>query len=303
MSRRASIALVFVCLGACGRIGFDPFTNGDASQGDDGGNGDAIATGPFSPPILVTELSGPGHDDDPTLTADLLEIYFNSDRTGDDDIYVSRRNTPTDSWAVPTPVTELNSATPESTPEVAPDGLTMWFASQRAGGAGDYDIYITTRASRADMWSPPTRIPELCSPQQESGPWVADGGRYAIFSSLRTGGEYELWSSTRPAATGTWSTPALVTELSTVTYDGDSWTNEPATVLYFASGRPGGIGQEDLWRAERTSVVEPWSGLVRVDELASPTLERDPWLSSDGRTIVFASDRSSGTLDLFTATR
>ena len=56
-----------LCAASCGRIGFDP-------------RDDADATPPaWSPPIMVGELAGANGDDDPTLPADMLEIYFNSD--------------------------------------------------------------------------------------------------------------------------------------------------------------------------------------------------------------------------------
>ena len=77
-------------MAACGRLGFDPA----GSAGDAAGPGSADATamadaapdappptGPFGLAAPITELNS-GDDDDPTLTADMLEIVFDSGRTG-----------------------------------------------------------------------------------------------------------------------------------------------------------------------------------------------------------------------------
>ncbi|HEY5922090.1 MAG TPA: hypothetical protein VIV11_10490 [Kofleriaceae bacterium] len=294
---------VLVLVG-CGRIAFDPLGGDGGSPGDGAGGSDAFATGPFGMPTNITELSSPtALDDDPTLTADMLEIYFNSDRvggTGGADIWVSRRTSTTEAWSVPSPVAELNTTVDESTPEISADGLTMWFSSRRPGGAGDYDVYITTRGNRADMWGAPVRHGELCTVSQETGPHVALAGLYGMFSSLRGGGEYDLWRTTRAAEADPWLPPTVVTELSTAAYEGDPWTDESATLLWFARGPDSST--LDLFTASRASPVDAWTNVTKVSELATAATDADPWLSPDGRTLVFVSSRD-GTFDIFMATR
>ncbi len=73
-------------------------------------------------------------EDDPSLTADLLEMYFNSnrDQPGSESfgIWVSKRACATDAWGEPIKLDVLGAATPNPTdPAISPDGLTIWLAS------------------------------------------------------------------------------------------------------------------------------------------------------------------------------
>src|SRR4029453_5678831 len=63
-----------------------PGPNGDAAAGAHGrGGAEAVGVGPgppgFGPPEVVVELATAGSEDDVTLRADLLEVFF--DRDGD----------------------------------------------------------------------------------------------------------------------------------------------------------------------------------------------------------------------------
>ena len=58
----------------------------------------------------------------------------------------------------------------------------------------------------------------------------------------------------------------------------------------------------DLYFASRTATGEPFATPTPASELNSPALEGDPWLSADGREIVFFSTRTGEKL-LYRATR
>src|SRR5690606_6942989 len=101
------------------------------------------------------ELSDPNaKDQDPTLTGDLLEIFFFSDRAGEPDIWTSTRIDENSPWQTPTQVLELSSPDLDINPAISRDGLRLWFSSQR-----DPDgIYFTQRNSRSDVWELPVRV-------------------------------------------------------------------------------------------------------------------------------------------------
>src|ERR1041385_2596536 len=109
---------------------------------------------------IATVLPGaPVGDDDPTLTSDLLELYFNRSS----DIYVSRRSKVSDPWGAPSLVTELSSASGETTPEITSNGLTIFISSDKAPTTGGEDIWMSTRVSRSAAWSTPVHIDALSS--------------------------------------------------------------------------------------------------------------------------------------------
>src|SRR5262245_37099064 len=172
MSRRAVGAAILACA-ACGRIGFDAAT----TDGIDGVPADGVTLGDgatltFGPPILVEPLGDLLGDDDPTVTGELLEMYFNTEREyagNDTDIFVSKRNTSEAPWGPPSRVLEFTTSQSEGDPQVSPDGLTIWFASKRAGGQGGFDIWTSRRTLRSDPWGAPTNVIELDSNREETG--------------------------------------------------------------------------------------------------------------------------------------
>jgi len=76
--------------------------------------------------------------------------------------------------------------------------------------------------------------------------------------------------------------------------------------IFFQSNRPGSIGLGDLWVATRESTLDAWSTPVNLGSTINTTLvEQNAYLSSDGGTLLFSSDRpgGSGGLDLYMTTR
>ena len=87
--------------------------------------------------------------------------------------------------------------------------------------------------------------------------------------------------------------------------DDDPSLSEDQLVLCFNSKRDGGLGKEDIWCADRTSIDEPWNAPRPVVQLNSEERETGIALSADGRTLWFSSDRGDGDggLDVYVSTR
>ncbi len=295
-----SLSVSCVLLAACGRIGFD---------GADAGGDTALAdvaidpTAPFTNVQPIGSLNGATADDDPSLTGDLLEIMFDSDRpiTNGSDLIVSHRAAVGDTWSGPTLIAELASPNDEDTPCLSADGLELTLASDRTGTAGMNDLWRSTRASRTATWSTPVRIPELCGAAADEHLSRTADELLGVFTSDRPGGQggYDIYVTTRIARTDPWSAPVNVTELNSAEYDQDPSLDGSGTIIYFSSVRTGG---RDIYVATRSDRSAPWSTPVVVPGLATPAEESDPWVSPDGRTIVFT--RGSGVnRELYTATR
>jgi hypothetical protein len=102
----------------------------------------------FGSAAPVTELNSTGSDARPSITADGLEIFFHSNRTGSvgNDLYSSGRKSVLDPWSAPQTLgTVVNSAASDFLGAISPDGMTLFFTSTRDGGFGATDIYVTTR--------------------------------------------------------------------------------------------------------------------------------------------------------------
>ena len=299
--------LLLLLLCACGRLGFDAGGGDDAGAPDAGAADatvfDAAPLGPFGEATLVAELAAPGTaDDDPSLTGDLLELYFKSDRGGgnDFDIWLARRESPDDPWDDPVEVVELSSNSFDGTPEVSIDGLTITLSSDRPGGdGGGIDLWIATREDRDDPWETPAPLVGFNSPEQEYAAVTDEAGDTLIFNRSVVDQSFDLLQSRRAA--GVWSAPVPLVGLSTAGYEADSHLSGDGLELTFAGELPGGEGR-DIYLTRRDAVGADFAPPERLAELASATADEDPWLSPDRRLIVFSSDRS-GDQELYTASR
>jgi len=96
----------------------------------------------------LNSSSGDGHAH---TSADDLSLYFSSDRPGgfgDWDLYVATRETTHDDWGPPVNLgPTVNSPRGDWGPNLSADGLTLFFASDRPGGYGSFDIWVTTRTT------------------------------------------------------------------------------------------------------------------------------------------------------------
>jgi Tol biopolymer transport system component len=68
-----------------------------------------------------------------------LTLYFLSTRNGTEDLFVTTRASTSDPFAVPTPLTELDTAASEADPWVSADNRHIYFTSDARGIEGIYE--------------------------------------------------------------------------------------------------------------------------------------------------------------------
>jgi hypothetical protein len=109
------------------------------------------ADGAWGPPTRIAELNSVDGEFRPTVRLDGLEIFFYSDRSGGaggNDLWTSTRAAADAPWAAPVNVAGLNTSASDLHPYLSPDARTLFFASNRAGGLGGADLYMSTRAAK-----------------------------------------------------------------------------------------------------------------------------------------------------------
>jgi len=297
--------LVLALLAACGYT--DPVAEQpDAPPPIDAPEPDVpdaeVMLGRFGAPQLVAELSTADSDSTPAMTADGLDIFFQSTRPGglgSNDIWTARRTSTTDPWSTPVLVTELSSVASELFPHVSPDGLRMYLASTRAGTSGA-DIYVTARATRTATWAPPTAVVELNTVANERRASVTADELLLVLDSERGNAGRDLYLSTRSSTSNPWSAPVPITELNTSESDAGATISADGLAMFFARGPL--VGDRDLFVATRSSRSAAFGPPTLIEELSSTTDDSDPWISADQRTLLFASMRS-GNRDIYIATR
>lgn len=274
-------------------------TPGTTSATTDDDSTGGLELGPFGDITPLDELNSAGIDDDPCMSIDLLEIYFGSDRAGPgEDIWRATRASADDPFDAPEAVDEISLPnTDETTPELGPGGLTLFFASNRPG-VGALDIYVSTRGSRGEAWGAPALVEDLSTMLGEGAPVLADD-LTAYLCRSGAAGPTELFRGTRVSVDDPWEL-VLLEPFNSELEDCSPWIVANEGELWLSSTREGGAGDYDVWHAP---VVDGVPGTPEnVAELNTQFGEDDPWLSPDGLTLLFASNRD-GTYDLFIATR
>jgi hypothetical protein len=265
---------------------------------------DTGSTAMWGPPQLIPALSDRDDDWEPTVTGDLLELYFRSERENrpaQGDIWVSKRASPNDPWGAPSRVTALSTLAGENSPEVSADGLTIWFTSERSNTG--LDIWVSTRADRSAAWTNPVRAADLSTNgNDEASAPNLNLTRIVLHSDRPNRNEYDIFEAVRASTSAPWSTAVPLAGINTTAFEAAPFLSSDDLTIYFVSDRGGGVGNFDLYQATRPNVSSPFAPPTRIQELNSIDHDSSPWVSADGRLMLFNSDRS-GNHEIYEAHR
>ncbi|MBL7185149.1 MAG: PD40 domain-containing protein [Phycisphaerae bacterium] len=249
---------------------------------------------------------GPGvnsvtSDGSPDISADGLELYFDSIRPGglgDWDIWMAKTTTAHTDWdnveVLPAPV---NSSYSDSGPCISADGLSLYFASDRPGGHGDSDIWVTTRPTADEPWAEPVNLGSIVnSSSYDNHPSVSADGLTLYFGSSREPwpGYYDLFVTRRPTVTDAWQRPVkMVQGINTTDYEMSPDISSDGLILFF--DRRTVLGGRDVLMATRGSADGPW---IELHSYGSPlnswSHDTDPSISADGTKLYFGTTRPGG---------
>lgn len=301
-------AIVLVALVACGDVAHHDLPDAAPIPALDAAAADAPTQpqglGAFSAPVPIAELDTVSSERGPSLTSDLVEIYFVSDRPGGlggADVYTSKRPNLATAWAAPTLVMAVSSADAEAHTYVTPDGLQLYVAVTRAVTTTGTDLYVAVRANRQAVWSAPTLATDLDSVVDDTALGMSADGLQLVLDSTRAGGlsGRDIYLAKRADTSSAWGIPEGIAELNDDDTQKTPQLADAGRALWFVQAEPD--TSDDFYVARRANVNSPFGAAVAVPELDSALTDVDPWISDD-RTIVFSSTRS-GNFDLFVATR
>jgi hypothetical protein len=242
------------------------------------------------------------------ISVDGREMYLGSLRTGtvgNWDLWRVTRDTTTDDWGEPANLgPTINTPDVDACACISADGLELYFSSNRSGGCGSADLWITRRPTTSDEWGQPENLgPIVNSPHVEFAPWVTADGLELYFSSRRPGGfgSDDLWVTRRPAVDCLWDTPENLGEaVNSPASDAFPFVTSDGLCLLFsgdwnAPARAEGQGDADMWMARRMSAAEPWGGPVNLgNPVNGSSLDCQPVVSHDGSVLYFCSERPGG---------
>jgi hypothetical protein len=206
----------------------------------------------------------------------------------------------------------VNSSVGDNGPSLSLDGHLLFFTSARTG-VGLNDIYVSRRANPKDDfgWGPPVLLgPGVNTTAFEAGAEYVqsaeDGVANFYFNRGPSQGAQDIYVASITRNGETRGSAMIVSELSdTTANDAAASVRTDGREIFFGSTRINGLGGLDIWMSTRRSMHDAWSPPENLAALNSTVSDQQPSLSSDGRTLLFASDRSGsiGGTDIWMATR
>ena len=243
------------------------------------------------------------------VTSDGLEMYLSCyNKTGGYggwDIWVSTRETVDDDWGAPMNLGPLvNTGQADDCSYLSDDGLEIYLDSTRSSGFGDFDIWVSRRATKDGDWEQPMNLgPVVNSPSGDALPCFSPDGLELYFTSNRPGGfgDWDIWVSRRAIKDDSWGEPANLGPIVNSSAS-ECWLylSSDGLILFFSEERarpirPGGFGNVDMWMTRRASVSDPWGTPVNLGPTVnSSSLDCRPMASHNGSTLYFASERPGG---------
>jgi len=199
----------------------------------------------------------------------------------------------------------VNSSGMDASPSISTDGLELYFLSDRPGGYGNYDLWVTTRPTTDDPWGAPTNLgPVVNSPNWEVSPDISADSLSLYFDGGPVS-RNDIWVAQRAAKDQPWGTPVKLGP----NVNGGTWQWCPSI-------SPDGLqlywdlqvvqGASDIWTSRRQTQSDVWQPAVSLGSPVNTSYhDSGPEISSDGLAMVFHSNRPGGygNQDLYVTTR
>jgi Tol biopolymer transport system component len=207
---------------------------------------------PFEQPAMVEGLATSDGEYGPWLSPDGLTLLFAAfGPSGPWDLWQATRPDRGASFGPRQRLAEVSSSASEHSPWLSPDGLRLYFTSDRGG---TYNVWKATRAAPGDAFDAPRLLEEVSSASSERTVALSSDERELYVSSTRPGGAggHDLWVSRRADREAPWPPPENLAELNTAFDDIYAFPSSDGAELYLnidtdiLGGR-----RSDLWVATR----------------------------------------------------
>ncbi len=222
--------------------------------------------GGWQPAVNLGDSVNTGdYDCEPFINRDGSKLYFSSyrpDGLGNADIWVSEYS---DShWRPATNLSDINTPDNEMCPYISSNGKHLYFASDRSGGLGSIDIWVSNDS--AGHWQAPVNMGAVINTSgYDYSPCLTPDSSSLYFASARSGGygALDIWWSAK--AGGAWQTPMNAGSfVNTAASEVYPCVSSNKMKLYFDSQRSGGYGDYDIWVSQWYGDVEEAKGSTAI---------------------------------------
>jgi outer membrane protein OmpA-like peptidoglycan-associated protein/tetratricopeptide (TPR) repeat protein len=202
----------------------------------------------WTPPKLISSNINIKYNDAAASLAPDGKTLFLYYEEGEGDIYTSTLNG--EEWSKPEPLNKnINTSMFwETCASVSADGKKLFFASNRPGGIGELDLYVSQLDAKG-QWGKATNLgPVINTPDNEDSPFIHHDGVTLYFSSdghPRLGNSDIFFSEFK---NNKWSKPEnMGYPLNSWEYDGFFTLSPDKKKGYFSTVKEGGLGDADIY--------------------------------------------------------
>lgn len=200
-----------------------------------------------NPQSIGDNINTPDHEASIGLSVDGQKLFiYKSDDDGS--IYVS--DLEGDVWSKPKKLgPTINTKSRETDASLSADGTKLYFTSDRKGGYGGLDIYVSYKLVNGEWGEAKNLGPAINTPEDERGPFIHPDGITLYFSSRGHGGlgGFDIFSS-HINEFDTWTKPENIGyPINTSSDDVFYVTSADRQRSYYASSKEEGFGKTDLY--------------------------------------------------------
>jgi hypothetical protein len=205
----------------------------------------------WSEPTGIAPLNAKGHDAAVALSPDGQTLFTFVSNNDAGDLFMSSLNGT--EWSKSVRLNKnINTAEWEGSCSISSDGRFLYFASERSGGLGGRDLYVSEKIN--GDWGPAVNLgPGINTPYNEDAPFIHPDGITLFFSSEghKSIGGYDIMYSIKKD--NEWIEPiSMGIPLNTTEDDRFYVINAKGDRGYFSSNRggAGGKGGQDIYSVE-----------------------------------------------------
>ncbi len=212
---------------------------------------DSVWQTPYS---LAGTINTQQHDAATCISPDFKHMIIHKYERNKGDLYITNRNED-GTWSNAVKLgSNINSKYKETTGCLSPDGTRLYFTSNRRGGYGGLDIYVSEKQSDGS-WGPAKNLgAKINTAKNEETPFLHKNGTLFFCSEGHNSmGGFDIFAASKDEA-GNWELAEnMGVPINSIEDDFFYVPSEDGRYAYFSSKRKGGKGKSDIYKIQLNS--------------------------------------------------
>jgi hypothetical protein len=214
------------------------------------------------------------HDAAIAISNDGQKLFvFRDDGNDGGDIYISTLTG--ENWSAPEKLRgDVNTSSWEGSASLSADEKTLYFSSEKPGGYGGKDLYKASLMPNGSWGNVKNLGQTINTVYDDDAPFIHPDGVTMLYSSkgMNSMGGYDIFKTEYNEKDSTWLTPVnMGYPINTPDEDIYFVLAGNGTRGYYASGKSGGFGQQDIYSVDVSKVMKAppvfmLSGITTVDQ-------------------------------------